>query len=109
MPLVAFDLPSSLVYDQAGNLFIADQANQVVRRLGTDGMVKTVAGNCPATPGFGCFMGQGYAGDGGMATAARLRNNLGQGADPQGKIAIDGAGNLYIADTMNNRVRMVMP
>jgi hypothetical protein len=109
MPLVAFDLPSSLAYDQQGNLFIADQANQVIRRLGTDGMLKTVAGHCPLTPGFGCPMGQGYAGDGGMATAAKLRNNLGQGADPQGKIAIDGAGNLYIADTGNHVVRKVVP
>jgi hypothetical protein len=109
MPLVAFDLPSSLAYDQGGNLFIADQANQVIRRLGTDGVVKTVAGNCPGTPGFGCALGQGYAGDGAMATAARLRNNLGQGADPQGKIAIDGAGNLYIADTGNHVVRRVVP
>jgi len=108
MPLVAFDLPSSLAYDAHGNLFIADQANQVVRRLGGDGVIKTVAGNCPVGV-FGCPMGQGYSGDGGMATAAHLRNNLGQGADPQGKIAIDGAGNLYIADTGNHVVRKVVP
>ena len=107
--LVSFDLPSSVVYDKQGNLLIADQANQVIRRLGTDGMVKTVAGNCPSTPGFGCPLGQGYAGDGGAATAAHLRNNLGQGADPQGKIALDAAGNLYIADTGNHAVRKVVP
>jgi hypothetical protein len=61
-PLVSFDLPSGVAYDQAGNLFISDQANQVIRRLGTDGMVKTVAGHCPSTPGFGCVTGQGCPG-----------------------------------------------
>ncbi len=107
--LVSFDLPSSVVYDQAGNLFIADQSNQVIRRLGTDGIVKTVAGNCPATPGLGCPLGQGYAGDGGPATMAKLSNNFSQSADPQGKIAFDAAGNLYIADTQNHVVRRVTP
>jgi len=107
--LVSFDLPSSVTLDSAGNLFIADQANQVIRRVGTDGMVKTVAGMCPSTPGFGCPLGQGYTGDGGPATAATLRNNLGQGADPQGKIALDPMGNLYIADTGNHVVRKVVP
>ena len=63
--LVSFDLPSSVVYDKQGNLLIADQANQVIRRLGSDGMLMTVVGNCPSTPGFGCPLGQGYAGDGG--------------------------------------------
>jgi NHL repeat-containing protein len=108
-PLASFDLPSGLAYDKQGNLFIADQANQVIRRLGSDGVLKTVAGNCPGSPGFGCPLGQGYAGDGGMAVAGKLHNNLGQGADPQGKIAIDAAGNLYIADTGNHVVRKVVP
>jgi hypothetical protein len=107
--LVSFDLPSGVLYDKAGNLFIADQSNQVIRRIGTDGMVKTVAGNCPATPGFGCPLGQGYSGDGGPATMAKLSNNYGQAADPQGKIAFDAAGNLFIADTQNHVVRKVVP
>jgi hypothetical protein len=109
LPLVAFDLPSSVVFDKQGNLFIADQANQVIRRLGSDGIVTTVAGNCPVSPGFGCPAGQGDSGDDGMAIAAKLRNSLGQAADPQGKIARDGAGNLYIADSGNHRVRKVVP
>lgn len=109
LDLVSFDLPSSVVFDSAGNLFVSDQANQIVRRLGTDGIVKTVVGNCPGTAGFGCTAGQGYSGDGGPATAAHLFNQLGQGTDPQGKIALDSAGNMYIADTGNNVVRKVTP
>lgn len=107
--LVSFDLPSSVAVDAAGNLFVSDQSNQVVRRLGTDGVIKTVAGHCPGTTGFGCPKGRGYAGDGGPATECELNNNVGQGAGPHGKLALDSAGNLYIADTMNHVVRMVSP
>jgi hypothetical protein len=107
---VSFDLPSSVVFDKVGNLFIADQANQVIRRLGVeDGVVKVVAGHCPGTPGFGCPAGRGYAGDDGPAAEAQIANNLGQGTDPQGKITFDKDGNLYIADTGNNVVRKVSP
>ena len=107
VPLVSFDLPCGVVYDQGGNLLIADQANQVIRQLGADGIMRTVAGHCPSTPGFGCVLGQGFTGDGGLAVAATLRNSLGQSTDPQGKIALDAAGNLYIADTGNHVVRKV--
>jgi hypothetical protein len=107
--LVSFDLPSGIVVDNAGNVFVSDQSNQVVRRIGQDGIVKTVAGNCPGTPGFGCPNGRGYSGDGGPATLAELNNNIGQGTGPHGKITFDGSGNLYIADTMNNAVRKVTP
>jgi sugar lactone lactonase YvrE len=108
---VSFDLPSSVAFDAAGNLFISDQANQVIRRLGAaDGIVKVVAGSCPGTPGFGCPAGRGYDGDDGPATTGHLSNNLGQGTDPQGKMAFDPRdGSLYIADTGNNVVRKVTP
>ncbi|HEY2405368.1 MAG TPA: hypothetical protein VGI10_05180 [Polyangiaceae bacterium] len=106
--LVAFDLPSSVVFDPSGNLFIADQANQVIRRLGTDGIVTTVVGSCPKG-GFGCPDGEGYSGDGGPATAAKLNNQVGQAAVPAGKIAFDAAYNLFIADTFNHVVRRVSP
>jgi hypothetical protein len=107
---VSFDLPSSVAFDETGNLFISDQANQVIRRIGaTDGLVKVVAGNCPGTPGFGCSAGRGYDGDDGPATLAHISNNLGQGTDPQGKIAYDAKEHaLYIADTGNNVVRKVV-
>jgi sugar lactone lactonase YvrE len=108
---VSFDLPSSVAFDAAGNLFVSDQANQVIRRIGAaDGIVKVVAGNCPGTPGFGCTAGRGYSGDDGPAAEAHLSNNLGQGTDPQGKLAFDPRdGTLYIADTGNNVVRKVSP
>lgn len=107
--LVSFDLPSGIVVDLRGNVFVSDQSNQVVRRIGQDGIVTTVAGHCPGTPGFGCPNGRGYSGDGGPAADAELNNNVGQGAGPHGKLTMDGDGNLYIADTMNNVVRKVTP
>jgi len=107
--LVSFDLPSGIVVDPSGNVFVSDQSNQVVRRIGVDGIVKTVAGHCPGTPGFGCPKGRGYSGDGDPATLAALNNNIGQGTGPHGKIALDSEGNLYIADTINNAVRKVTP
>ena len=107
--LVSFDLVTSVIYDAFGNLFVSDQANQVIRRIGADGVVSTVAGNCPVQATFGCFEGQGFDGDGGPATQAHIKNNLGQGTDPQGKITLDVAGNLYIADSGNSVIRKVVP
>ena len=81
--------PSCVVVDAAGNVFAADSANHVVRRVSAVGTITTVAGTGTA----------GYAGDNGAATAAQLNR-------PNG-CALDGAGNLYIADTGNNVVRRV--
>jgi hypothetical protein len=106
--LVALDLPSSVVLDDAGNVFIADQANQVVRRLDTDGIVTTVVGSCPKG-GFGCPDGVGYSGDGGPATEAKLNNGFGQWVMPAGKLAFGPDGYLYIADTFNSVIRRVAP
>jgi sugar lactone lactonase YvrE len=92
--------PAGLALDTAGNLYIADTANNVIRRVDAEtGLITTVAGDYAAdkaSDGLG-----GFSGDGGPATAARLH-------DPQG-IAVDGAGDLYIADTFNNAVRQVTP
>ena len=75
--------------DAAGNLYVADRTNQRIRKVDTGGTITTVAGT-----GVG-----GFSGDGGAATAAQIR-------DPQ-DVCVDAAGNLYIADTTNNRVRKV--
>ncbi len=80
--------PKGIAVDSAGNLYIADAGNNCVRRI-TKGVITTVAGN--GTYGFG--------GDGGPATNAQLRNPAG--------LAVDSAGNLYIADTGNGRIRIV--
>jgi uncharacterized protein (TIGR03437 family) len=80
--------PWGVAVDSAGNLYIADEYDNRVRRV-SSGVITTVAGN--GTPGF--------SGDNGSATSAQLN-------DPQG-VAVDSAGNLYIADTGNNRMRKV--
>jgi hypothetical protein len=105
---VALDLPSSVTFDEHGNLFIADQANQVVRRLDRNGIVTTVVGSCPKG-GFGCPDGVGYEGDGGPATQCKLDNGFGQWVMPAGKIAFGADGYLYIADTFNHVIRRVSP
>lgn len=81
---------SGIAFDAAGNLYISDTYNHAVRVLSAStGMVTTVAGT-----GSG-----GFSGDGGAATKAQLFY--------PGGIALDKAGNVYIADTRNNRVRKV--
>ena len=85
------DAPAFVAVDNAGNLFIADTYNNRVRKVSLTGIITTVAGNGV----------QGYSGDGGLATSASLNW-------PEG-VAVDGAGNLYIADRGNNRVRWVSP
>ncbi len=82
--------PIGVFVDVSGNLIIADVANQRIRRIDTNGVITTVAGN----GGTG-----GYGGDGGPATSATFYNCVRAIADP--------AGNIYIADQSNHRVRKV--
>lgn len=82
---------SGLVLDAAGNIYITELSSSRVRKISTLGIVTTIAGNGT----------QGFSGDGGAATAAELKFPLG--------LAIDGTGNIYIADLLNNRVRKVTP
>jgi Chitobiase/beta-hexosaminidase C-terminal domain/FG-GAP-like repeat/Bacterial Ig-like domain (group 3)/NHL repeat len=82
--------PVGVTEDSQGNLYIADTNNNVIRKVAAGtGVISTVAGT-----GIG-----GYSGDGGAATSAELN-------DPSG-IALDSAGDLYIADTANNVVRRI--
>jgi uncharacterized protein (TIGR03437 family) len=82
--------PSALAFDSSGNLFIADTGNEAIRKLNpTSGIITTVAGQG----------GAGFAGDGGLASRAQFSN-------PSG-LAFDSAGDLLIADTTNNRIRMM--
>jgi hypothetical protein len=85
----SLNAPAAVVPDAAGNLYICDLGNNVIRKVTSAGVISTVVGN-------GQF---GYSGDGGPATAAALENPAG--------IGLDAAGNLYIADTLNNRIRVV--
>jgi hypothetical protein len=82
--------PTGLALDGAGNLYIADKGNNAIRKVtAATGVITTVAGDGT----------QGFSGDAGLATVAHLNN--------PNSVAVDGAGNLYIADSNNNRVRMV--
>jgi sugar lactone lactonase YvrE len=80
-------LPSAIVFDPAGNLYIAETANHVIRKLDTKGNITTIAGT--GTQGFSTISGP--------ASAAQLDS-------PQG-LAVDTVNNLYIADTHNHVIR----
>lgn len=81
--------PYQIAFDSAGNLYIADSGDDLIREIDINGVVNTVAGNGS----------QGFSGDSGPATQAQLDTPTG--------LAVDAAGNLYIADSNNNRIREV--
>lgn len=83
----SINYPSDLAFDQEGNLYVADSSGFRVRKISTEGIITTVAGNGAET----------FAGDGGLAVNASLSR-------PE-SIALDQSGRLYIAD--RNRIRMV--
>ncbi len=85
------NLPSGVVVDEDGNVFISDRSNQRIRVVNNKGLISTYAGN-----GI-----DGFKGDSGPATQAQLSKPFG--------IALDKKGNLYIADRGSNRVRKVSP
>ncbi len=85
------NLPVSIAVDPAGDIFISDQGNNVIRRVDPTGLITTVAG---ISSKFG------YAGDGGPAASAVF-------ASPAG-VALDTAGNLFITDVNNNMLRVML-
>src|SRR5260221_12449759 len=84
-------LPSGVAVDSAGNLYIADTFHSAIRKVATNGIITTVAGN--GSPG--------YSGDGGLSTSAQLNHPY--------NIGLDSAGNLYVADTGIACIRQVKP
>jgi hypothetical protein len=81
--------PCGMIFDAAGNLYIADTWNNAVRKIDTTGVITTVVGTGTA----------GYNGDGIAATSAQLYKPAG--------LVFDKSGNLYISDYGNNRIRKV--
>ena len=83
-----FNQPSGVAADTQGNVYVADEFNNRIRKIDSGGNVTTLAGN--GTPGFA-------DGTGGAAGTAEFN-------DPHG-IAVDGSGNVYVGDTANHRIR----
>ncbi len=81
--------PRGVAIDTSGVIYIADSANHRIRKVTTGGVISTIAGTGTA----------GYSGDGGAATSAQLNT-------PRG-LAVDASGNIYVADTSNNRIRRI--
>jgi sugar lactone lactonase YvrE len=99
----SLNMPGSVAVDPKGNVYIADWQNERIRKINPAGIISTVAGN-----------GQrGFSGDGGPAVDASLDlvivapNSGHPYIRSAGGIALDSAGNLYIADTNNDRIRRV--
>jgi uncharacterized protein (TIGR03437 family) len=92
-PAIAASLyaPRGVVVDDNGDIFIADTGNNRIRQVTPDGLIHTIAGQAAA----------GFAGDGGPAASAQI--------NAPGGLLLDGAGDLYFADTGNSRVRRLVP
>jgi streptogramin lyase len=87
--IATFDLPEGVAVDGAGNVYVADNGNDLIRKITPDGVVSTLAGN-------------GQAGSAnGTGIAASFNSPFG--------VAVDGTGNVYVADAGNNLIRKISP
>ncbi len=86
-----FDQPFAIAIDSAGSLFVTDRRKNTIRKITRDGVVSTVAGDVTQPGGFA----------NGLGTAARFNGPLG--------IAVDGAGNIFVADAFNSVIRKIDP
>ena len=80
--------PTGVAVDATGNIFIADEGNNLIRKVTPSGIISTVAGG-------------GFDGDGGPATSAILNQPV--------SVAVDATGNIFIADNLNSSIRKVTP
>lgn len=87
--LARLNAPAGVTVDASGNFYIADSNNNRIRKVDSKGIITTVAGSAFA----------GYSGDHAAATSAMLNGPV--------SVAVDGSGNLYIADQLNNVIRKV--
>jgi len=87
----SLNLPAGVTADDNGDIFISDTGNNRIRQVTPDGLIHTIGGTGSAA----------YGGDGGAALNAQVYGPAG--------ILLDGSGDLYFADTGNNRVRMMLP
>jgi len=88
--MAILEFPTGVAVDGSGNIFIADDFTRI-RKVTTDGIINTIAGNGTS----------GYYGDGGLATSAAMNGPVG--------VAVDSAGNVYVAEQSNNIVRLLTP
>src|SRR3990172_8728793 len=90
------NIPFGIVVNASGDIYFADNMNNVIRKItASTGVITTLAGIAYPNNGSNWY----YGGDGGPATAAHLANPFG--------IALDAAGNIYVADNLNNVIRKI--